>query len=73
MKSMYFENDTKKLRVVIDLSVSPKQALTKKTVTLDWDSDGTTKTNPRFEYMFEKEFWHWMNHSDFISVKQFSK
>ena len=73
MKSMFFQNDTQKLRVVIDLSVSPKVALTRKTVTLDWDSDGTTKVNPRFTYMTEKEFWHWMNSSDFKSVKEFSR
>lgn len=75
MKSMYFQNGSKKLRAVIDTSVTQRQILTNpniKNVTLDWNSDGKTNIIPRFEYMTEKGFWKYINDNGFESVKEFT-
>jgi len=69
MKSMFFQNGNQKIRAVIDLSIRNPSA---KNVTLDWDSDRTTGRNPRFEYMTEKDFWHYINNNGFKSVKEFN-
>ena len=55
MKNMFFQKGNEKLRAVIDLSVRNPNI---KNVTLDWNSDGTTNRNPRFEYMTENKCEH---------------